>query len=126
MRVVGEETVACNHLIAVSDDGVHFSRLLEHANDAVGVADARQKDRVVEVEDDGRTAPRREPSLDERRPDWKDLTVNENDVVARHVAQRIETLHGQGRERDGFAYVMARLVDEPEELRREQRAERDR
>src|SRR5262249_51357651 len=57
------------------------------------------------------------------RADREHLAIDEHHVEAQQVAQRSESPRRERREGDRLARVVARLVDEPEELGREQRAQ---
>ena len=85
-RVSGKVLVAGDDLITVADDGRDLTGRLQRADEAVGVAHARQKNRVVEVEDDWRPPPHAEKPFDERRADRKHFAIDEDGVESRRIA----------------------------------------
>src|SRR2546428_13380887 len=121
--VAREKLVAGHDMGAALDDRLYLAWHLQHANQPVGVADVRQKNRVVEIEDDRRTVTSRKEPLDQSGSNRKDLAVHEHDVVLRDVAQRQQMVQRQPGESSRLAHVTSRLIHEPEEFRGEERPE---
>jgi len=118
-RVLGKVGVAGHHVIAVANDRRDFSWPFERLNYLVGLADVRQKNRVVEVEDQRRTAPHRQQPFNDRWSNRKQLAIQQHRIKVRDVAQRGEVLQRQRRESRGLLEIVTSLVDEAKKVGRE-------